>query len=49
MPQEVGERVADEVMGGAMELGLQVNEAKRDTEKVDRVASPSQPPTRNQN
>lgn len=39
--REVRGNVADEVMYGAVELGLQIYEAERDAEKVDRVASPS--------
>ena len=36
--------VTDNVMRWAVELFLQVHNGERDTEKVDRVASPSQPP-----
>ena len=41
MQQEVHGSVADDVMCGTVELCLQVYDSKRDTEKVDRVASPS--------
>ena len=36
--------VTDNVMSTAIELVLQVDDSEGNTEKVDRVAGPSQPP-----
>ena len=50
MKQEAQGSVTDKVMRRTVELGVQVHDIQRDAEKVDRVASPSQPPTKkNQN
>ena len=46
MKQEAQGSVTDKVMRRTVELGVQVHDIQRNAEKVDRVASPSQPPTK---